>query len=953
MVLTPPASGPTAMDVGPEAHQAPAAAAQQQQPPSALHEGGPAPHAPIPPAREHALQVPAGSAQHTAAGPPAERQQEPAQERSALAAAGAAVSAAFAQVQPIGTPPSAPAVADAGLRPGHEGCDPHGLALQSDPDPFSMYPRRAADTGAASAEPPGWSAMLTPQQVYAPGGADAAMSTAPPAPAWPAMLPPQERPPFGALQSSATMSVQGHAPPTGARTVVPPGFGALPIGMGAAQAAGAPTSGAPAGIRPPPPGFGGPQPAAGSGTGGFGGATAGYGAAVAAQDGGAWVRHPGRVAELAGGPSGRSSRTESPVAGQVAGGCLFPGTIAPASGYPSFGSDAALSTDGGGSAARPLTRPPSAAALGAGLARRPSPNPGWGLPGAAHTGAQPPSVLPLESQLLGGGGGSLGAGSFGRGARDGAGPGGGFSSLFGRDMFAAQRGAPAPAFASSASPSVAAVAAGMGGLAPHSGAQAQRGGLGSYGAASAQPGGTSLFLGDTVAGRTSSGGFQGLGAGLGLGFLGGAHPPTAASRLGIRSEPRPIGAPASAVPLQEALQRAALQSAALQAGALQHAPGRPVAQGSGWPGGAGTGAGFGFGQGLTYEQQLALLHGNMVAPSDRAYRQPGGSEQGSGQGGLSGLLGTHAQPQGAPASAGPHQNVPVNLQGAHAQPHASAPASTGAHFAPGVLASLQGAYAQPQASAPAPPGAHFASGGLADFYAQGGGRGGDAYGAQQGPAALDALGQMRQLPPGASAYGTPYAGANPAAWGNLASLGSSMGGGEAGQHAGLETAGPYWDAAGPHAGGAGQPAAPAQLQPQQAAALLSYADMDGLRRMQAAAMGGAAAQGMGSESGFGPGPGAEQAARQYMLAQADLQLLQRLQSSVQAQQARGHSLAQDFGSGADPYSGAVTAGAGAAAGPPGGANPGQGAAEGAGAPFSWLSAFATRPAQPNSRHMSS
>ena len=112
--------------------------------------------------------------------------------------------------------------------------------------------------------------------------------------------------------------------------------------------------------------------------------------------------------------------------------------------------------------------------------------------------------------------------------------------------------------------------------------------------------------------------------------------------------------------------------------------------------------------------------------------------------------------------------------------------------------------------------------------------------------------------------------------------------------------------------------------------------------MQAAALGGAAAHGIGSEAGYGPGAGAEQAARQFVLAQADLQLLQRLQ----AQQAQGQTLMQGFGSGADPYGGALPAGAGAAAGHPGGANHGQGVAEGASAPFSWLGAFATRPAQP-------
>lgn len=967
------------MDMGPSAHQASAAAA--------LPDGGPAPHAPEPPAREGTFSAPVATAPGMVAGPPVERQQEPepAQARSMLAAGDAAVSAAFAQEQRARAPPGAPAAADAMSEPGFAR---EGHGQQSDPDPFGMYPRRAADTGMAGAAPPApaWPAAPAPLVAPAPGAADVAMPTAPPAPAWPATLPPQDtpaaalaamqtpqdRPPFGTLPGGAAAPEQGRASPGGARAFAPPGFGAAPMGTGVALAAGAPT-----GIRPPPPGFGGPQPAAAAGRPGAvgpGGAAAGNGAAGAAQDAGAWGRHPGRVAELVGSLSGRSSRTESPAAGQAAGGGLFAGMGAPASGFPSFASDAALSTDGGGAAPRPLTRPPSAATLGAGLAQRPNPNSGWGLPGLAHTGAAPPSVLPPGSQLLGGGGGSLGPASH---SREGAGPGGSFSSLFGRDMFAAQRAAPTPTSLSSAFPPAAAPS--PGGLAPQLGPQAQRGGLGSYGAAGAQAGGASLLQGDMGAGRAGSGGFQGLGAGLGLGSLGGhvGQPPTAASRLGIRSEPRPFGGPASAAPLQEALQRAALQSAALQAGALQHAPGRPPAQGSGWSGGAGAGAGLGYGQGLSYEQQLALMHGSMVAPGDRAYGQPGNYEQSSALGGLSSLLGAYAQGQAAPASAGA-QLAPTGLQSAYAQPQASAPASAGAqvaqahvherlahlqrtyaqpqasaptsagaHFAQAHmherLAHLQRAYMQPQASAPAPPGAHFAPGALASFYAQAGGGGGSAYGAQQGPAALDALGQMRQPPPGVSSYGTPYAGASPAAWGNLASLGSSMGGGEAGPHAGLQAAGACFGAAGPHVGGAAQPAAPAQPQAQQAAAPLSYADMDGLMRMQAAAMGGAAAQGIGSESGFGRGAGAE---HQYMLAQADLQLLQRLQSSVQAQQAQGQTLMQGLGTGADPYCGAVPAGAGAAAGHPGGGNPGQGAAEGAGTSFSWLDAFATRPAQP-------
>ena len=920
------------MDVGPAAHQAPATAA--------LPEGGPAPHVPEPPAGEGTIPAQGGTAQGMAAGPPVESQQEPepAPARSVPAASDAVVSAAFAQEQHARAPPGVPAAAGAGsgLGVSHE-----GRGQQSDSDPFSMYPRRAADAGVASAAPlaPAWPAVPAPLDAPAPGAADVAMSTALPAPAWPVMMPPQEMFPFGTLPGGAAAPEQ---PPVGARASVPPGFGAPPVGTGAAQAAGAPASSAPAGIKPPPPGFGGPQPAAAAGRPGAvgpGGAAAGNGVAGAAQDAGAWARHPGRVAELAGGLSGRSSRTESPAAGQAAGWGLFPGMGAPASGYPSFASDAALSTDGGGGAApRPLTRPPSAAALGTGLAQRPNNNPGWGLPGAAHMGAAPPSVLPPGSQLLGGGGGSLGPASYGRGPNEGTGPGKSFSSLFGRDMFAAQRAAPLPASLSSAA------APGLGGPASQLGDQAQRGGLGSYGAAGAQAGGASLLQGDMAAGRAGSGGFQGLGAGLGLGSLGGyvGQPPTAASRLGIRSEPRPFGPPASAAPLQEALQRAALQSAAVQAGALQHAPGRPPAQGSGWAGGAGAGAGLGYGQGLSYEQQLALMHGSMVAPGDRAYGQSGNYEQSSALSGLGSLLGAYAQAQAAPASAGA-QLAPAGLQGAYAQPQASAPASAGAQFPPGALAHLQRAYAQPQASAPAPPGAHFASGALANFYAHAGGGGGSAYGAQQGPAALDAMGQMRQPPPGVRTYGTPYASAGPAAWGNLASLGSSMGGGEAGPYAGAEAAGPFFGAAGPHVGGAAQHAAPAQPQAQQAAAPLSYADMDGLRRMQAAAMGGAAAQGMGSDSGFGPGAGAE---HQYVLAQADLQVLQRLQSSMLAQQAQGQTLMQGLGSGADPYGGAVPAGAGAAAVHPGGANPGQGAAEGAGPSFSWLDAFATRPAQP-------
>ena len=146
MVSSPPGSGPVAMDMGPAAHQAFAAAAQHVQH-AALHVGGPAPHALVPPVHG-ATMLAQGGTLGMAAGPPAERQQEPAQARSVPAAGDAAVSAAFAQEKRAGALPSLSAAVNLGTG---RGCPPEGGGLQSDPDPFSMYPRRAADTGAASA----------------------------------------------------------------------------------------------------------------------------------------------------------------------------------------------------------------------------------------------------------------------------------------------------------------------------------------------------------------------------------------------------------------------------------------------------------------------------------------------------------------------------------------------------------------------------------------------------------------------------------------------------------------------------------------------------------------------------------------------------------------------------------------------------------------------------------
>ena len=590
------------------------------------------------------------------------------------------------------------------------------------------------------------------------------------------MPPSEEQASLGALGGAAPPE-QGRAPPNGTRAMAPPGFGALPSSMSAAQAAGAPAGGAPAGLRPPPPGFAAPHLAAAAGRPGaaaFGGAAAGNGAA---QDAGAWVRHTGRLAELAGGLSGRSSRAESPAAGLAAGGSLFSGICAPPSGYPSFASDAALSTDGGGSAARPLTRAPSAAALGAGLAQRSNPGPGWGLPGAAHADIPPPSVLPQDSQLLGGRGGLLGAGSYNHGAREGegVGPGGSFSSLFGRDMFAAQRVAPAPASLSSAFTS--ATAPGLGGLAPQLGAQAQRGGLGSYSAAGAQAGGGIAISGRHSRGPRGQRGLPGIRRGVGPRVIGRASGASAHSCLTAGHQQRaqalwhpcicrtPAGGPAArgAAERGSAGRRAA--ACARQAGCAGLRMGRGCwcRFWSGvWPGPvvrAAAGA-------------RAWEHGSARRPrvqADgqlRAGQRPGRAQRPVG----APMRSSRPRPQLLARSMRPSTcRAPMrSRKPARPPPRAAILRQGRSPICSAPMRSRRPARQRPQAPSlrlaglPASMGKQVAGGG-------------NAYGAQHGSAVLDALGQMRQPPPGISAHSAPYASANPAAWGNLASLGSQHG----------------------------------------------------------------------------------------------------------------------------------------------------------------------------------